>query len=262
MENEGGGAYQGEGGDALIPSLPGTIGGPPISADANIGDWSRGISDNGEFIIFATAERLQASDEKNAVDVYEWHDGTVSMVSDGRQSEGISGKMIALSSSGADIFFTTRTALVGQDTDVLRDVYDARMNRCVDREGIPTSFPEGEEEAAACRSQGGEVELAGFARPEAGPSCSDDACQGPLTTSEPFTPAASSVFTGGQNLTPALTAVMPSREAARKSLTRAQQLAKALNACKRTPRRKRASCESQARKKYGATPKKKAKAKK
>ncbi|HEV7162325.1 MAG TPA: fibronectin type III domain-containing protein [Solirubrobacteraceae bacterium] len=42
-------------------------------------------------------------------------------------------------------------------------------------------------------------------------------------------------------------------------LTRAQKLAKALKECKKKPKHKRASCESQARKKYGAKKKKKKK---
>jgi hypothetical protein len=42
--------------------------------------------------------------------------------------------------------------------------------------------------------------------------------------------------------------------------TRAQKLAKALRACKKRPKRKRAACEKQARKKYGSTAKKATKA--
>jgi hypothetical protein len=34
----------------------------------------------------------------------------------------------AISASGSDIFFVTRTELVGQDTDVLDDIYDARVD--------------------------------------------------------------------------------------------------------------------------------------
>jgi hypothetical protein len=170
---------------------------------------------------------------------------------------------LALSSSGSDIFFTTRTPLVGQDADVLRDVYDAAANRCVDGESRLASFPETEAEASACKNAGGKLELAGLPRPQAAPSCSDDACQGPSSPPEAFTPAASSLFTAGQNLTAPLISVAPSREVAPK-LTLAQQLAKALKACKRKPKRKRAACEAQARKRYGGkgTPKKTAKARK
>jgi hypothetical protein len=47
----------------------------------------------------------------------------------------------------------------------------------------------------------------------------------------------------------------------KKTLTKAQQLANALQACSKKPKSKRASCQRQARKKYGAKPKPKAKAK-
>jgi len=250
-----------EGKDALVASLPGTppSGNPPITANANVDDWSRAISENGEYVIFATPEKLQANDVNNAVDVYEWRDGSVSMVSDGRDPKGVFPNAIALSSSGSDVFFTTDTALVGQDTDVLRDVYDARMSRCVDEEGEPLSFPEADE--ASCTNVGGKVELAGSPKPETPPSCSEDACGRPPSPSEAFAPAPSSLFTGGQNLTPPLISVAPSTEARPKRLTRAQQLAKALKACKGKPKRKRGACESQARKRYGGRAKSKTKAK-
>lgn len=41
---------------------------------------------------------------------------------------GSAGPSASLSASGSDIFFTTHTQLVGQDTDSLRDVYDARVD--------------------------------------------------------------------------------------------------------------------------------------
>jgi len=260
-EAEGKAGYVGEGRNALVAPAPGTLPGtPPISSNANVADWTRAISADGEYIIFATAERLQGSDLNGAADVYEWHGGIVSMVSDGRDPEGISKNTIALSLSASDIFFTTATALVGQDTDVLRDVYDARMNRCGDAEGAPVGIPEAEE-ATACQNAGGRVALAGFRKPEA-TSCADDACQGALSPPETFSPASSSQFTGGQNLTPPLVSVAPWRQTRSKPLTRAQLLARALKACKGKPKRKRLACEAQARRKYGGKPahKKKAKA--
>ena len=46
-------------------------------AAADSEDWNRAISENGEYIIFTTAEKLQADDENEAPNVYEWHNGTV-----------------------------------------------------------------------------------------------------------------------------------------------------------------------------------------
>jgi hypothetical protein len=64
--------------------------------------------------------------------------------------------------------------------------------------------------------------------------------------------AASSLFTGGQNLAPPLISVATPINTTAKPVTRAQLLAKALKACKRKQKRKRALCESQARKKYAS----------
>jgi hypothetical protein len=265
VEDEGEAGYKGEGKDALVSPLPGTLPSTaPISADANVEDWTRAISNDGEYIIFSAPERLQADDVNGAPDVYEWHDGIVSMLSDGHDPEGVLRNVVALSSSGSDVFFTTGTGLVGQDTDVLRDVYDARMNRCGDEEESPVVGVPEAEAANVCQDVGGKVALAGFPRPEAPSSCSDEGCQGPLSPSEAFVAAASSVFTNGQNLTPPLVSVAPSMQARPKRLTRAQRLAKALKACRARPKRKRRACESQARKKYGGRTalKKKAKARK
>jgi hypothetical protein len=208
---------EGEGKDALVTPLPAT----KLGASANIDDWNRAISENGEYIIFTTTEKLQASDVNKALDVYEWHNGTVSMISDGRGPLTSVQEQVAMSASGSDIFFLTSTALVGQDTDALRDVYDARV--------------------------GG-----GFPAPAAEPSCSD-VCQGAPSAPPSFPSAASSLFSGGRNLSPPLISVASSVSNKPKALTRAQQLAKALKACKGKPKRKRVLCESQAKKKYGGT---------
>jgi hypothetical protein len=128
-----------------------------------------------------------------------------------------------MSASGSDIFFITSTALVGQDTDLLGDVYDARVGGA-------------------------------FPAPAVEPSCSD-VCQGPASGQPSFPSAASSVFSGGQNLSPPPISVAPSTSHQSKPLTRAQQLAKALKACKGKPKRKRVLCESQAKKKYAGAAK-------
>jgi hypothetical protein len=129
----------------------------------------------------------------------------------------------AMSSSGRDIFFATSTRLVGQDSDVLSDVYDARV--------------------------GG-----GFPAPRAEPSCSGDACQEPPKPPPSFGPVASSLAPAGGNLAPTMISPPPPVENKNKPkpLTEAQKLAIALKACKGKPKNKRAACELQARKRYGA----------
>jgi hypothetical protein len=211
-------AAKNEGQPALVTPVPGTV----LGTYANIDDWARAISENGEYITFTTGEKLQASDVNNASDVYEWHNGTVTMISDGHNEGGVGQKETVMSASGSDVFFLTRTQLVGQDTDVLRDLYDAHI--------------------------GG-----GFPRPNEA-SCSGEACQGPLSPPPSLPSAASSLFTGGQNLAPPLiSAATPTNTKPKpKPLTRAQLLAKALKACKGKAKRKRALCESQARRKYAS----------
>jgi hypothetical protein len=238
-----------EGKEALVASLPGTYHG----GEAEINDWNRSISGqseaeapgktpeerhDGEYVVFSTEERLQADDVDKAADVYEWHDGEVSMVSDGQDRtgviKGIEADYGAMSATGSDIFFFTHTKLVGQDTDVLGDLYDARMNRSV----------------------GGEVELAGFPKPTVAPACLGEACQGATPPASPpalqmfQTPTSSTVLAGG-NLTPASGGSLAFQTVTPpKPLTEAQKLAKALKVCKAERKKNRVACESEARRKY------------
>jgi hypothetical protein len=186
-------------------------------ANADIGDRERAISENGEYVVFTTSEELQAGAVEGATNSYLWHDGTVSLIS----GDSLGGPSI--SSSGSDIFFATAKQLVGQDTDALGDVYDARV--------------------------GG-----GFPAPPAEASCSGDACQGPSSPLPSFGPSTSSVLPAGGNLPPPPSPppVKETKKKLTKKLTPAQELAKALAACKHKPKNKRAACESQARRRYAA----------
>jgi hypothetical protein len=202
-----------EGEPAVIPPLNGNV----VGADASVDDWNRAISENGEYVVFTTSERLQADAQEGVTNVYLWHDGTVSMIS----AEG--GAEPAISSSGSDIFFATAKPLVGQDTDSLGDVYDARV--------------------------GG-----GFPAPRAEPSCSGDACQGSSSPLPSFGTSTSSLLPAGGNLPPPPNPppVKETKKKLTKKLTPAQELAKALAACKHKPKSTRAACESQARRRYAA----------
>jgi hypothetical protein len=189
---------------------------------ANVEDWNRSISDNGEYVIFTTAERLQADDTDGRTDVYLWHNGTVSAISAGGSNQA------AMSASGADIIFLAPTRLVGQDTDELEDVYDARI--------------------------GG-----GYPAPRTTQSCTGERCQGPQSGLPAFEMASSSLTPAEGNLSPAAQAA-PSVQASApvtakpraKKPTNAQRLASALKTCRRKPKRTRAACESVARRRYGA----------
>jgi hypothetical protein len=134
-----------EGQNAVITPLNGST----LGAAAGGADWGRAISSNeegthdGEYVVFTTSEKLQADDVNREPDVYLWHcsavcphpaaESSVAMISDGRDPEGVdltpAGEpgSPGMSASGSDIFFTTHTRLVGQDTDELGDLYDARV---------------------------------------------------------------------------------------------------------------------------------------
>jgi hypothetical protein len=156
--------------------------------------------------------------------VYEYRENNVYLISPGDEAEplvGLEGRLLGTDESGGDVFFSTTDSLVPQDTNTQASWYDARV--------------------------GG-----GFPAPVSPAGCAGEACRGSLSA-PPFLPSAggSETTAGGGNLPPTVSkpAVKP------KSLTRAQKLARALRACKKKPKRKRRSCKSQARKRYGPTSK-------
>jgi hypothetical protein len=125
-----------------------------LGAQPDVNLLTRAITDDGSTIVFSTAAALQGEDVNGADDVYAWHEGDVALVSDGESPAGADprGSIIAgagsptISPSGSDIFFTTRTPLVGTDTDSLADVYDARIGG-----GFPFSPPVACTDGAGCR---------------------------------------------------------------------------------------------------------------
>ncbi len=127
------------------------------------------ISSDGQTIVFSTARPLQAGADNGQPDVYEWHQGEVSLVSGAQSANPITTAEIG--PSGQDIVFATDQALVPSDTDGLRDVYDAR---------IDGGFP-----AAAVSPA----------------PCSGDACQGSPSSAPPPPAAASVTFSGPGNAT-------------------------------------------------------------
>src|SRR5438105_2098679 len=193
------------------------------------------IADEGRRVFFATATQLVEQAENGVEDVYEWEQASAgSCQSGGEEREG--GCVYLLSSgtspdpsfyldndeSGENVFFATKEGLVKGDTDNSYDVYDARVGG---------GFPEPPEPvgcvAGTCRSAG------------AGPSLSGalSTALGPVENTNRTTLESSGVL---------------SSKPKGKPLTRAQKLAKALKACARQPKRKRAACIKRARRLYGA----------
>lgn len=66
-----------------------------------------------------------------AANVYEWHEGHVYLISDGRDTSGYGSlsavRLLGSDGSGNNVFFTTTDPLVAADTDTQLDFYDARV---------------------------------------------------------------------------------------------------------------------------------------
>jgi hypothetical protein len=95
---------------------------------------SRVLSADGSRVFFDSLDALVPQDTNKAQDVYEWEQqgtgnceeegGCISLLSGGTSPS--ESAVVDASASGSDAFFITRASLVGQDTDQLRDLYDAR----------------------------------------------------------------------------------------------------------------------------------------
>ena len=142
------------------------------------------ISDDGAYVVFQSADGLtpQALNGELtntpgvfANNVYEYHDGEVQLISDGRDTNSDQGHSSVLAkgttAAGTDVFFTTADQLVPQDTDTQVDIYDARID-------------------------------GGFAPSAAPPSCSGAACQGAPSSAPALPVAGSVIFSGPGDSTP------------------------------------------------------------
>jgi hypothetical protein len=165
------------------------------------------LSDSGQ-VFFNTTEALLPSDTNSQVDVYEYQDGQVHLISTGTSSS--ESVLIDASESGNDVFFLTRQKLVPQDTEEeARNIYDARVN-------------------------------GGFAAPSSPPPCSTaDSCRSASSPQPSIYGAPSSqTFLGAGNLTPP-SEVKPKTKAKPKKN-------KVKKACKRN-KHKQARCTTRAR---------------
>jgi sugar lactone lactonase YvrE len=156
--------------------------------------------------------------------------GCISLISSG--SSYAESAFLEATPSGNDVFFLTAAQLVPQDTDTAFDIYDARV--CTEASPCltsPVSAPPGCDTADTCHP-------------------SEPAQQAPLG------PAGSATVTGQGSVTPAHQAHEPlaTKTIHPKPLTRTEKLANAMRACKTLKnKRRRARCEAQAKKKYGAS---------
>jgi len=198
--------------------------------------------DNSGRLFFNSVDDLVPADTNGKPDVYEYEPNTagsctsatgcVSLISSG-SSTGESAFLDG-STTGNDVFFLTSQPLVEQeDHDTALDIYDARV--CTESEPCLTPPPP---PAKSCAS---EAECKGEAPASTLPAL-------------PGAPPSTQSGSGNSGTVVVLddkTKVSP--QEVKKAETRAQKLKAALKACKKDKKhKKRASCERQARKRYGA----------
>lgn len=203
--------------------------------------FGRAVSDNGEYVAFESADGLtpgalnglattntENGDTIYFENVYEYHDGSVYLISDGQDRstvEDTSSVKVYGMSHGGDIFFTTADQLVPQDLDTEVDLYDARIGG-----GFPPP-----------------VSLL--------PSCQGDACQGPLTGA-PVLLSPGSEFQAGGN--PPLAQALPAAKPKAKAKTRAKGCKKGYakgkgGRCVRKPRAKKIKARKASNDRRGAS---------
>ena len=219
---------------------------------------SRVVSDDGR-VFYDAVGGLVPGDVNGGWDVYEWEPVGVGgcgvgVVSGGFVYEAGEGGCVGLVSSGespdesafldasatggrdgegheggGDVFFLTTGKLASEDFDDSYDVYDA--HECAAGE------------TAACGGGGSAAVVL---------CVSADACRAaPAGQPEVFGAPASATFSGPGN--PAAVVVSPAVKKKTAAEIKAERLAKALKQChKDKNRKKRAVCEKQARKRYGA----------
>lgn len=188
---------------------------------------TRNLSADGRRVIFESPDPLAREDTNGVQDVYEWEaDGTgscelaagcVHLLSSGQSPEP--SFFADASENGNDAFLFTAQQLVGQDEDANVDVYDARVDGGLASQNQLPAIP-----------------------------CDAEVCKPASSAPGGFGVPASSAVSGEGNLAP----VAPPRLTGPPALTRAQQLAAALRACRRKhDRHLRRACEARARKRYG-----------
>jgi hypothetical protein len=137
---------------------------------------TRAVSDDGSTVVFSTSGALSPravndlQSQSGPSDIYEWHEGAVSLISTGHSLT--SDEQAVITPSGRDIFFMSTEGILPQDTDGLASLYDAR---------IEGGFPASPIPAGGCRG---------------------DSCQGPPSVPSLLGESASATFSGAGNLQP------------------------------------------------------------
>ncbi len=151
-------------------------------------------TDDGNTVVFETADKLVSEDTNQRVDVYEWTDGSIALLGTGTST--VDSKLAGITPDGKSIVFATLDRLVPSDTDAQADLYEARV--------------------------GGKAEVP----PDVKPECEGEACQ-PSTAPPTFGTPGSSLFDGpgdgSSSPKPAITKLVALSKAQRAALARGRK---------------------------------------
>jgi hypothetical protein len=87
----------------------------------------RNLTTDGKAVFYVTANPLVQGDTDGKIDVYEWKEDDVALISYGR-SGGTNEWLYGVSPDGSNVFFTSADRLVPEKTSNTVSIYDARVN--------------------------------------------------------------------------------------------------------------------------------------
>jgi hypothetical protein len=176
----------------------------------------RAVSDDGSRVFFQSSDAVLPQASNGRPNVYEYERGEVRLLSPGDGDSKV--LLIDASGSGDDVFVDAHAELTPDEQGAVDAIYDVRVNADVAK---------------------------------ATPVECQESCRSSLSQTPAFGAPSSVLFSGPGNAgpPPAVKSVKPkSKETAKE---RSKRLVKALKACKKKPKKSRASCEKKARKQYG-----------
>jgi Tol biopolymer transport system component len=109
--------------------------GPAAFSSSPTARYPANLSTDGSRVFFETPDRLTTGDSNSSIDVYEYENHHVALISSGHGSQAE--RFAGASADGSDVLFSSNEALLDTDTDGgATDLYDARVGG-----GTPSAQP-------------------------------------------------------------------------------------------------------------------------
>ncbi|HEY5343374.1 MAG TPA: hypothetical protein VIJ66_06910 [Solirubrobacteraceae bacterium] len=288
---------------------------PRFSAEDQYEKMSR-VTPDGKTLLFASNRQLTAYDSAGYSQFYRYDavngdltcttcspratasTGEPTLQSMGTTSEPITPTAFLtrnLSADGSQVFFESEEALLPQDTDGVKDVYEWEAEGAGSCQSSSESYSQASGGCLYLISTGRNAQPSYFADASASgedvffftsqplvgqdqdqlidlydarvnggvaaqnasppPPCEGEACRGTESSAPAFGAPSSTTLAGVGNLAPPPVLASAPSKVVPKSVMRAQKLAKALKVCKKKPKKRQGSCEAQAKKRYGKSSK-------